>query len=61
MGGGIRHSATLLWIKAARWHGMTWLEFCDEDGDMQSFYVASYLTAVQCEAVEAQQAHKANK
>ena len=55
---GIKHSASLLWVKTARWHGVTWQQFCDSDGDMQSFLVASYLTIMQCEAVEADQATK---
>ena len=55
---GIQHSATLQWVRAARWHGMTWQQFCDCDGDTQSFLVAAYITVMQCEAVEADQASK---
>lgn len=40
---------------------MTWQQFCDMDGDRQSFIVASYLTVMQCDAVEADQANKARK
>lgn len=59
--GGIRHNAVLLWVKAARWHGITWEHFCDLDGDRQSFLIASYVTVMQCEAVEAQESVKSKK
>lgn len=51
--------ATLGWMRAARWHGLTWRAWCDLDGEEQSFLVAAYETLMQCEAVEAKEAGKA--
>jgi hypothetical protein len=46
------------WVKAARWHGYKAFEFFELDGTQQSFLVAAYETAMQCEAVEAHEASK---
>ena len=58
---GIRHSATLAWVKAAHWDCRTWESFCELDGDAQSFLVAAYLTEMQAGAVEAHEAMKEKK
>lgn len=53
MSSGVRHSASLTWIKAAHWDERSYESFCELDGDDQSFLVAAYLTEMQAAAVEA--------
>lgn len=58
MPSGIRHARPLTWIKAAHWDHRSYESFCELDGDMQSYIVAAYLTDMQEQAVEADQAGK---
>ena len=59
--GGLRHSATLVWVKTAHWDHRSWESFCELDGDAQSFLVAAYLTEMQGSAVEAHEAMREKK
>lgn len=55
---GIRHAAPLTWIGAAHWDHKSYDAFCEMDGEYQSYIVAAYLTSMQEQAVEADQAGK---
>lgn len=55
---GVRYTAILTWIKAAHWDHRSYESFCALDGDDQSLIVAAYLTDMQAQAVEAQEASK---
>ena len=59
MGGGIRHSQVLLWVKVAHWDERSYAGFCELDGEEQSFLVAAYLTEMQASAVEVSERAKA--
>lgn len=54
----MRFAAVLTWVQAAHWDHKSYDEFCELDGDYQSFLVAAYLTEMQAHAVEAKESTK---
>lgn len=56
--GHILYSHELHWRMAAKWNGITFMEFCKLEGEEMSRLVATYETAMQIEAVQAKDAQR---